>query len=166
MYFHVKSKIHPYWLALQVSTFCCPMGCCELPFPLAACCRPCLCPTAMGPPCHHSFLSFMFNSWTPTLVQCLGLLFRLLFLTVHRIVFVTSSITFFMFRLPCQSWFQYYVPYPFTCFLSYSSAIGIACFPESTITSITLQIMEKGQMEDISTRISLIFLHIGVKEKL
>lgn len=38
-------------------------------------------------------------------------------------------------------------------------------FPE-TIASITLQITEKGQMEDISTRISPIFLHIWVKEKI
>lgn len=131
------------------------MGSCGISFPLAFCCRYSL--------SHQSFLSPMFNSRPPTLAQYLGVLFPLLFLTVHRILFVHCSTIFFIFRLPCQTWFQSYISYFFSWLLTWSSAIGISFFPENSVASSRLQLMEKGQMEDVSRRISLIFLHIGKK---
>lgn len=147
------------------------MGCCELPFPLAFCCRTPLCPTAMGPPRHRSFLSLMFKPCPPTIFQCLESLFPtpIPHLTVHRILFTPSSTTFFYLHTSLSNSisilnpiFLYLISVLFlsnrNSFLSWKYYLFYQIMP--------LQIMEKGQMEDISTRISLIFLHIRVKEKL
>lgn len=149
---HFQPKIHPYWLVVQVSI--------NFPWDPERYHSHCL--SAVDPvsvpqsQTHQSFLPLMFNSCPPTLVQYLGILFPV---PLFRHIF-------FIFRLPFQTWFQSYTSYFFSWLLTCSSAIRIPFFPESSVASSTLQLMEKGQMEDVSMRISLIFLHIGVKEKL
>ena len=148
MCFYFKSEIHQCWLVLQVST----QSLLSHGMLWAAT------PTGLLlqiPSLSHSYGSTLSPQFHITHVQ---------FLASHSCS--VSWITFsspmprsphniicsqfhhiFIFRQPCETWFQSYTLHSLTWFVSYSLAIGVAFLPESTITSIIIANNGKGADE-------------------
>lgn len=155
MLLHFQPKIHPYWPVVQVSIY----------FPWDPERYHSHWPSAVDPVSvpqsqAHLVTKVSYHSSSIPVLQPLFSILEYFSLSSKSTGYFLSTVPphfFLIFRLPCQTWFQSYISYFFSWPLTCSSAMRISLLPEGSVASSTLQLMEKGQMEDVSMRISLIF---------